>query len=160
MVTRPRPARPLVAALAVTVAAWLAAAAADPAWAQAIGVDVWNVGRLEADLAASAAAGERLRAAGDWQLARFEMNQQVVAELAAGRVRLLDAAREMYEGNRDVPGYRAMLPARFPHAPTPEAQSASDLLYRVRIVLDKQPARREAALARLQAEYDATFTQK
>ncbi len=80
---RIRPVRTLSAALLGTAVLW-AAGAADLAWAETAGADVWNLGRLEAELREADAAGLRWQDEADHTVARHRVNEMLLDDLIAG----------------------------------------------------------------------------
>jgi hypothetical protein len=152
---RLRPPKIVTAAAAVLVLA-LVCRAADPDWARAAGLDVWNIDREEEDLRQQGAEAARLRA---WQGAleqRYELNRLLVRDVAAGRRPLAAAAEELWQGNQGMPGFRDVLERRFV-GPTPVARAAHNLLVRVRHDAGLPKDAKAAALVRLRAEYAAAF---
>lgn len=153
---RIRPVRTLTAALSGTAALW-AAGVSDPAWAESVGVDVWNIGRLEADLRESSATGRRWDERLEQRGVQMQRNELLAAAVWAGRP-LPGAAAQLWAENRADSGFRYAVEYTCP-GPTTEARAASNLIGRVdrQLVERATPDQRAAVLARLRAEYEAAY---
>ena len=146
--------RALCLSAAAAVAAWTVEA--DPAWASALGVDVWNVYRLNAERREADARGKWWDEYRAGLAVRFELNAQAVDAVIAGRPLAAVAAR-MWADNQTTPGYRHAVELHG-RGPTPEAKAADNLIVRVTVRLGATPpAERAAVLARLRAEYRQAY---
>jgi hypothetical protein len=143
-----------VATAAVALGLWVRVA--DPGWVQAAGLDVWNAARLEGVVRDQQALAERLDDGYAEARHRARVNEALARDVAAGRRPLAAAAADLWEANRDVPGFATVLGDRF-RCPTPVAACARLLLLRVERDEGLPPASRFLALERLRAEYADEF---
>jgi hypothetical protein len=155
MTTTSRPTRRRVVASLLT-AAVVGVWQTDPAWAQTAGLDVWNLGRLEDQMTEADVTRDKLAAREAFNERLYETNRRIVAEAMAGRQSLSDAAADLWQLNRDVPEYVAVLDVQF-RGPTAEARAADNLIRRARMSWHTTAAERTAAVDRLTAEYRAMY---
>lgn len=152
---RIRKVRVLSAALPITFLILAGTAYADPLLAESMGLDVWEIGRLEQDLKTSQARGDRLEVELQGLHDMIAVNEVIAADVVAGRVTLPVAARQKWEVNRSRVALRDHLDRRYSGA-TYEEKMAQDLYHRI------ADERRDDAtfgpvLARLKAEYAAAY---
>jgi hypothetical protein len=127
-------------------------AAADPAWAGVVGVDVWNVERLQTEIQSSDQFRHRLDKQLDQMDRAFAINLLLAQELAAGQ-RSLDDAIDVYAAtNREVHGTTTMLEATYPQG-CERSRVARHLIFRA----EYQVRADSATLQRLADEYSALF---
>lgn len=120
-----------------------------PAWAQSVGLDVWNVPALQAEMRASADASDRLDEKDHEVQQRMAVKESLVAELIAGRTTLAEVTARFTDMNATRPDYVASIRATF--------SGTTDLEKSARNVIDYALARvpvaeRAAFAARLEAE--------
>lgn len=148
--------RTLRAAVPAVVATGLFAVwAADPAWAQALGVDVWNLGRLEDKLRSIRVEEDQLAAEFDRVSAQHRVNDLVIEDVIEGRLPLPAAAGQMWAMNRTRAGYEFAIRGVYRGA-TPLARAADQIVTRAEHAIE-DPARRAAVIARLRSEYATAF---
>ncbi|QEL16332.1 hypothetical protein [Limnoglobus roseus] len=153
--TRIRNARVLSAALPITVLILAGTAYADPVLAESLGLDVWEVGRLENDLRAAEACGDRLEAEFQSLQELMAVNDVILADVAAGRLELSAAARRKWELNRHRPTIRDHL-NRHCRGRTGEEKVAHDLCRRIGQEYRAAPDF-DALVRRLHAEYETAY---
>lgn len=127
-------------------------AAADPAWAGVVGVDVWNVGELEMELKRSEVRKTGLDHQMEVMDQAFTLNRLLTEELAAGERPLAEAADLFAAANREVAGTETMLEFEYPGG-TPRGRIARYLIDRA----ERSAGAKPAAVARLRAEYASAF---
>lgn len=153
---RVRPTITLTAAGVGFVALVLTTWAADPVWARAAGLDVWNVGRLEDELRRYRADENRLQAEFEVHQHRFAVNDLLAQEVIDGRRPLAAAADLYWQLNQETPGFATSV--RFYYrGPTLSAKVAQNLLLRAERQGRFEPGRKAEVLARLRAEYAAAY---
>jgi hypothetical protein len=136
-------------ALAVAVAN-----AADPNWTRDIGLDVWHLPALEADVRHAERERERLQEEFDDLCKEVEVIEGLTARLAAGSLSLEAAGEQAEPILRDRPGFdEAAL--RYYEAPTVRLGAARYMIARVQWLLRTDPCRKAAVTERLEAEYAA-----
>lgn len=150
-----RPPRGLTAAGMAAAVFGLTTWAADPTWAKDAGLDVWNVGRLEDQLRACRAEAARLETQEATLAYLIELNRLIVRDVADGRP-LAGAARQLWQANKDRPGFAFALATYF-RGPTAEARAADHLVMRVGLDVPLPPAAKARVLVRLRAEYAAAY---
>jgi hypothetical protein len=138
--------------VALVLLVLVGAVAANPTWAAALGIDVWNLPALRERLETDA---ERSRSF-DHQSAeirrRIDLKDQLVADLIAGRNTLADVTQEFLALNRDQPGYATTLQASFPGQTDEERTARNVLFYVSQRVGHLPPDRRAEVTARLDGE--------
>jgi hypothetical protein len=123
-----------------------------PDWAEAVGLDLWNLPALEENLTAESAASEELDAQLGELHQRLENKEELARQASAGRLGLLQAAA----------GFRDLTPASEPARRHLRAAypGADDDERFCRAVISWLGGRGEAArraAVRMQAELDATL---
>ena len=144
------------AAVAVTFFIILSWFAFDPTSAEAAGMDVWNIGRLEVELRESNARGSRLNAEHATNQAQIEVNQSILYDVINGKRTLAEAANQLWKMNQDSPGYTDFIP-KARRGPTMLAKVAHNIIVRASQELHEKPTGRRALIARLRAEYVVAF---
>jgi len=133
-------------ALAVAVAN-----AADPKWTQDVGLDVWHLPALEAEVRDAERDRDRLQQQFDELCLEVEVIDGVAARLAAGGLSL-EAACEQVE-----PILRERLAfddaRRYYEAPTPRLSVARYMIGQAQRHAGAGPCRKAAVAERLEAEY-------
>jgi hypothetical protein len=153
---RSRSALLLAAPAAATVALAASAWATDADWARDAGLDVWNLGRLEDQLRACRAEGDRLDQKLEESAARAAANWELFRAVAAGRRSLAGAAADSLRLNAGSPGFEDTLDFLYPGLAR-EAQAARNLIRMISLWPELAEPERGRALARLRAEYAADF---
>jgi hypothetical protein len=136
----------------LTAAVLLAAvsAVADPSWARAAGLDVWNVRDLEQELETATRNQDRLTVEDATILNRIHVKEALIGDLIAGRVSLAEATAQFLAFNADNPGCVAVLRVAYP-GDTDEERTAHNVMdYAIQRVAN--PAERAALASRLAAE--------
>jgi hypothetical protein len=137
--------------LALLVSA--AVVAANPTWAAAIGLDVWNLPALRQCMETEDAK-RRAFAYEDAELfRRMDLKDRLVAELIAGRTTLADVTEEFVALNRDRPGYTTTIRATYPGQTDEERTARNVLGYVSQRMGDLPPARQAEVMARLESEF-------
>lgn len=126
-----------------------------PDWSRRVGMDVWNYAALEEQYHAAADEHAEVMAHEERSTSRRAAANQVAAKLIANSTSLPAAADELAEIFREDEGMRIVLEAMHRDAHTERHVFARHAIHRVRAVLVDEPARRDAAVARLEAEYRA-----
>ena len=130
--------------------------AIDSAAAEAAGMDVWNIGRLEVELRDTNARGDRLNAEQATNQAQIEVNQSILYDVINGKRKLVEAANQLWIMNQDSPGYADVIP-KSRRGPTILAKVAHNIIVRASQELRHTPDEQRATIARLRAEYEAAF---
>jgi hypothetical protein len=137
--------RALFAALVVAAAAL----AVHPTWARAVGLDVWNVPALSAQVRASEAEGSRLADEDDEVRHRIAVKDAIVTDLYAGRLTLVEATDRFTAMNATRPHYLPAIRAAFPGATDREKMARNVISY----ALPRVPApERGAAASRFETD--------
>lgn len=128
---------------------------ADPLLAESMGLDVWQIGRLEDDLKRT----QRDHAKLDLELQEVQeltvLNEATLHDVIEGRVELSAAAKQKWEANKHRPAVRDHLD-RSRTGATFEEKTAHDLY--VRVVRDYQRRPDYTAVCdRLRQEYVAAY---
>lgn len=126
--------------------------AAAPEWSQEAGLDVWNIPAARQELLLATQQRAEVEAHGEREARRRAAAHGVAVRLAGGMA-LAEATDELMELFGGDPGMSISLPALYPGAPTRRHAFALHAIDRVRRACENDPARRGAALARLEAEY-------
>jgi hypothetical protein len=147
-----------VCVLSVSIAITYVAgtALADPLFVEAMGLEVWQIGRLERDLKLAQVRDTRLERELQTVLDRAVVHNLMLDDLAAGRVTLAETARRKWEMNRHRLEIRDHL-ARNCAGPTMEARMAHDLC--LKVIGNLEFERRDPRLIarRLTAEYETAY---
>ena len=148
--------RVLSVSVPVSVIAMLGWVVADPVLAEAAGLDVWNVGRLEDELRETNVAGDKLTAIHVANQSQYQLNQAILFDVIGGKRKLAIAAEQLWKMNQQSPGYTYVIPARR-KGPTIIAKVAHNIMYSASQELRGKPVEQRAMIERLRAEYEATF---
>lgn len=148
--------RVLSVAVPVAVIAMLGWVVADPVLAEAAGIDVWNVGRLEDELRETNVAGDKLTAIHAANQSQYQLNQAILFDVIAGKRKLAVAAEQLWKMNQQSPGYTFVIPTRR-KGPTIIAKVAHNIMYSASLELRHCPVEQRTTIARLQAEYEAAY---
>ena len=96
--------RVLSVAVPVAVIAMLGWVVADPVLAEAAGIDVWNVGRLEDELREANVAGDQLTKVNNDNQSQYQMNQAILFDVINGKRKLAVAAEQLWKMNQQSSG--------------------------------------------------------
>jgi hypothetical protein len=152
MATLCRRAAVLTVALACALLSFATARAVVPEWSRLAGLDVWNLSDDRASLREATERRAELEALAERSARREEAADHVTARLIRG-AGLSGATDELMALFRDDAGTLSALAALHRDAPTLRHAFALHAIERVRRALKRDPARRAAVVARLQAEY-------
>lgn len=136
--------------LAVIVVPFVSLAVANPSWAKAVGIDVWNVPGLEEELAAAGRDRERLAAFDVTLMNRIAAKEVIIGELIAGRATLADATSQFRSLNAERPGLLEIMRATYPNRTDEERAALNVIDYVAHRVAD--PVAREELVSRLAAD--------
>jgi len=129
-----------------------AAVAANPTWATAVGLDVWNLPRLEQVIADEAAKAREVDHEDDEVLRRMERKDRLVDELISERVTLADVTAEFLAMNQNRDGHMTVIRATWPGR-NDEERTARNILHFVSLRLSELPAaERDEVSSRLESE--------
>lgn len=124
-----------------------------PEWSRAAGLDVWKLTDVEADYQESVSRGEELEAI------QYRLNQQITASenvvtlLIESRLPLSAASDELCQINSDRNGLVDSLIWTYPETRTVQQRFAQYAMAKARRRLADDPARLNAVMTRLEAEY-------
>jgi hypothetical protein len=130
--------------LSAAVVPYAAVAAAKPAWATAAGIDVWNVSRLEQQIAACERQQDQLEVTKTTIHNRIAAKEALVAELIGGRLSLADTVEEFLALNAALPAATERIRADYPGDSDEESTARNVIDYALRRV----PAADRPALSR------------
>ena len=122
---------------------------ADPTWAKAIGVDVWNVPALEQEAQEAYEQNDQMTATAESLNRRMEVKEALIRDLIEGRATLAEVTAQFYELNSPYPQYMTAIRANFPGR-TDEEKMAHNVIYYA--LPRATPEQREALKTRLDAE--------
>lgn len=128
----------------------------DTKMSEAAGLDVWNVGRLEDQLRVANIMGDLLALKQSANLSQFQLNRAIIYDVANGKRKLHDAAEQLWKMNQHTHGYIYIIPTTR-SGPTIIAKVAHNIIAILVAELMPYPIHREATIARLRAEYEATY---
>ncbi len=148
--------RVLSVSVPVSVIAMLGWVVADPVLAEAAGLDVWNVGRLEDELRETNVAGDKLTAIHVANQSQYQLNQAILFDVIGGKRKLAIAAEQLWKMNQQSPGYTYVIPARR-KGPTIIAKVAHNIMYSASQELRDNPVQQRELVVRLRAEYEAAY---
>ncbi|QEL14297.1 hypothetical protein [Limnoglobus roseus] len=146
-----------VVSVAVPVALFVVASTAwaDPLLAESMGLDVWEIGRLENDLKQANHETARLETALQDTQEIMVLNEMILRDVIDGRVELPAAAKRKWEANK----YRKIIREHLDMNRTGanyEEKTAHDLYLRA-IHESQKRADHDALCQRLRAEYQAAY---
>ncbi len=148
--------RVISVAVPIAVMVMLGWVAADPVLAEAAGIDVWNVGRLEDELRDANIAGDELTKINTANQSQYQMNQAILYDVINGKRKLAIAADQLWKMNQQSSGYLHVIPA-IRKGPTIVAKVAHNLICNASQELCQNPLQQRQVVARLRAEYEAAF---
>ena len=122
---------------------------ADPAWARAVGLDVWNYPDLQQEFREAATQSEELDAADEHMLRRIEVKEALIRDLIAGRTTLAEVTAVFHEMTHSQPKSMVVIRYTFAGDTDQEKVARSVIGY---AVLRASPAERDALEHRLEAE--------
>ena len=138
-----------LATLAACVVAFLVLNLLVPQWAQAAGLDVWNVEAAVAVLKQEKVRERELDDAQDQLAEQIAACDAVVADLIAGRIALPSAVDWVEDINRERPGFASVLIHIDPDAHSHRERIEQYTIAKVRAKLAGDPTRLAAVLDRL-----------
>ncbi len=126
---------------------------AHPSWAQAVGVDVWNLAELEEQTRATT-AHNRVLLAEDYEIQqRIAIKESLIEELVAGHTSLAATTDAFLELNRAMPQHMTVIRSLYPGRSDRELVARNVLDYaKGRSVSDREE---QAVQSRLEHELDA-----
>jgi hypothetical protein len=136
-------------ALTGLASAALAALAIHPTWARALGVDVWNVPALTAQMRDSDEQGRRIEEESERIRRRLRVKETIVTDLIAGRVTLAEATDRFTELNESQPHYLLTIRNHFPGQTDEERMARNVIGFAEQQV---PPKERPALRSRFEAE--------
>jgi hypothetical protein len=131
---------------------FVAAHAVAPRWSRDVGLDVWNFPAAQEQLQRASEEEAEVLARGEQSARRHAAAAEVVLRLADG-LPLAEATDELMELLGDDTGTLSMLSVAHRDAPTLRHAFALHAIERFRRAFEDDPARRDAVLPRLEAEY-------
>lgn len=141
------------AALSLLLLVPVALAAAAPAWASAVGLDVWNYPTLRAEVEQQVER-ERVFVAHDDDIRRrIEIKEVLVGDLIAGRTTLADVTAQFLALNRSQPAYLEALRSAYPGGTDEETTARSVLGFVTPRLSGESPERRAEVMTRLEVEF-------
>ena len=141
-----------IATLAAFAAAFILVNLLAPHWAQAVGLDFWE---LEESLANLKRETERTRDIGrvqDRLSEQIAAGESIVTALIEGRMTLPQAVDQLVEVNRDRPGFAEALICFHPNGHTHRDRIQQYVLANLRATLETDPTRLAEVLKRLEPE--------
>lgn len=145
--------RLIVALVALVVVVPVAAAIAKPAWATAVGLDVWNLPALREE---NEVAVERRRELDEENAEikrRMEVKEALIRNLIAGRATLADVTTQFLELDQDRPGYLTLIRGTYPAATDQESMAQNVIQYTWPRLSGEPASRRFEVMVRLLAEF-------
>jgi hypothetical protein len=125
-----------------------------PDWAEAVGLDLWNLPVLEADLQAASARGDDLDSRLVESRERIDTKQQLAEQVAAGQLDLLEAAARFRDLTPETGAVRHYLRVVH-HGSNDDERFCRVVISWVCGTVNSWPAAERARLvARLEAELD------
>jgi len=147
--------RRAVLLLALTVLGGVALAVFRPAWASALGLDLWNLPQLERRLADQERRKEELQTKARVLNVRIAAKEEVIYELLDEQLTLLEAAASFRKLDADSEVYAGRSSDSF-RGKTEGERSCRQVLQWVRVqTQDWEPDQAEKLVARLEAELEA-----
>ena len=144
-----------LAIAAAILALPVALALAQPTWAQAMGLDIWNMPALQQETRSYQAQSQELEAQGREVRSRITAKDLLIADLVAGRSTLAATTARFLELNELRPEYMEVIRITYPGA-TDEEKMVRNVITFTTAQLSRQPAwQRFGTLARLNMELAA-----
>ena len=138
--------------IGVTLGVAVVVVVANPKWATAIGIDVWNVPTLRQHIAEGTVKARQFEAQDMEVIRRVEMKDRLVTDLIDGRTTLAEVALVFLKMNQNRPGYMTVIRAGYA-GQTDEERMARNVLNFVNPRLATLPADKRAEVtARLETE--------
>jgi hypothetical protein len=127
--------------------------AANPTWATAIGIDVWNLPSLQEELVAGTAKGREIQKEDNDIMRRMELKDRLVGELIEGRTTLAEVTSQFLALNQHREAYMSVIRANCAGR-TDEERTARNVLHYVAQRLPALPSSsQDEATARLETEF-------
>jgi len=140
----------------IVVVLTVTATLANPAWATAWGLDVWNLPSLQSQAAAAAEEGRDLDIQSTDLRNRIAIKEALVGSLIAGRMTLADTAAEFAALNGNFPHYMTIFHNVYP-GETDDEKNIWNVIEYARTRLALLPVwKRIAVLTRLDCEFQST----
>jgi hypothetical protein len=139
-----------VVAVAAVVVPFTALAVANPSWARAAGIDVWNVRELERDLEVANRESDRLVVEDLDILNRIHAKEALVDQVVSGRTSLADATAQFLALACDRPQFFKVIRENYPGGTDEERTACNVIDYALQRVAD--PTERGILTCRLIAE--------
>lgn len=148
--------RVISVAVPIAIVAMLGWVVVDPVLAEAAGIDVWNVGRLEDELRDANIAGDQLTKINNANQSQYQMNFAILYDVINGKRKLSVAAEQLWKMNQQSSGYSYVIPS-IRKGPTIVAKVAHNVMYNASQELRQNPVQQREVVARLRAEYEAAY---
>ena len=120
-----------------------------PTWAATLGLDVWNMPALEAQVRTSTEEGHRLDAEDEYVRRRIDLKDTIVHDLLAEKVTLAEATDRFAELNARCPRTEAAVREYFPGATDREKTARNVISF---AVTRAAPQERASVASRLETE--------
>jgi len=140
----------------IAVIAILGWVVVDPVLAEAAGIDVWNVGRLEDELRDANRKGDQLSTLNQTLQSQYQVNQAIVYDVINGKRKLTVAAEQLWKMNHQSSGYAYVITS-IRKGPTIIAKVAHNIMCNATQELSQNPVQQRELVARLRAEYEAAY---
>jgi|GEM_PF-5102274 len=148
--------RVISVAVPIAVIAILGWVVVDPVLAEAAGIDVWNVGRLEDELRDANRKGDQLSTLNQTLQSQYQVNQAIVYDVINGKRKLTVAAEQLWKMNHQSSGYAYVITS-IRKGPTIIAKVAHNIMCNATQELSQNPVQQRELVARLRAEYEAAY---
>jgi hypothetical protein len=123
--------------------------AVHPTWAATLGIDVWNVPALKAQMRTSAEEGHRLDAEDEYVRRRIELKEMIVRDLIAEKIPLAEATDRFAALNAMCPRSEAAVRDFFPGSTDREKTARNVISF---AVTRAAPHAQAALASRLESE--------
>jgi hypothetical protein len=134
-----------------------AVAVANPNWAKAVGVDVWNLPALNEEVRSSEEESASIDVEDDNVRARIALKESLIAQLLAGRATLAETTDKFAALNANRPG--CMSTIRATHSGTSDRECLARNV--ITFATSRVPAEQEAELlCHLEAELQEMLTEE
>jgi hypothetical protein len=127
----------------------LTALATHPTWASSLGVDVWNVPALKAEIRANAERDRQLNELNESTLQRIEVKETIIAALLARQISLAEATDRFTAINASQPACMELIRQQYAGKTDQEKLARNVMAF---VQLRVSPAEWPAVRRRLEAE--------
>jgi hypothetical protein len=141
-----------VAIIGLVLIGLLATAAANPAWATTIGVDLWNLPDLHEDVRTASDQNQELDTEYMEANQRIQVKEEMISSLIAGRSSLAEVATQFTVINEGYENHMIVIRQLYPGATDQEKMLWNVLDYAFHRMARLPAWHRLAVMARLQAE--------